>query len=249
MNKVGWIFLIVALITGCATKAGKEAEEQRKKAAQTQVELGIGYMNKGDMDVAKSNLDRALELDPDLASAHNAIAIYYEHRGENDRAASHYKKAARLNPEDGAALNNYGAFLCKKGRFADAEEYILKAIALPDYDTPEYAYENLGICAASVDKLDKAEQYFRKALEINNRLPMSLLQMANINFQRRQYMSARAYLQRFESAAKHSAESLWLAVQVEQKLNAKDRVGQYSEQLKAEFPGSEQAKRLMTPLN
>ena len=52
--------------------------------AETNVKLGIGYMQQGKPDLALGRLQRALELEPNLASGHNAIAILYEQLGKLD---------------------------------------------------------------------------------------------------------------------------------------------------------------------
>lgn len=239
------IILISVLVIGACSATGKKnTDVDRAKLAQTQVQLGLGYMQKGQLDLAKPKLERALEIDPKLAGAHNAMAMYYERTSQNDLANRYYKAATKLDPEDGFALNNYGVFLCKNGRFSDAEKYLLKAAKLPEYPTPEYAYENLGLCALGVQNLEKAEEYLRKAIAIDENLPVSLIQMSSINFQQQQFLPARAYIQRFEAVAEHSADSLWLAFQIEEKLGATDRMTLYAEQLRDKFPESEQVRKL-----
>jgi type IV pilus assembly protein PilF len=41
-----------------------------------------------------------------------------------------------------------GAFLCRLGRFPDAEKYFLRAVEDPFYKTPAAALANAGVCAA-----------------------------------------------------------------------------------------------------
>lgn len=213
--------------------------------AETNVKLGIGYMQQGKPDLALGRLQRALELEPNLASGHNAIAILYEQLGKIDLADEHYQRAVELKPQDSAAHNNYGTFLCSKRNLLDkAEQQFLEALKNPLYDTPEFAYENAGLCAKRKPDVAKAEQYFRKALELNPRLPTSLYQMALINFEAQRYLPARAYLQRYAEIARHTPQSLWLGIRIERELGDKNAVSSYSLYLKSNFPDSDEARLL-----
>ena len=62
--------------------------------------------------------------------------------------------------------------------FVQADKYFAKAIETPRYKTPERALENAGACAKRIPDLEKAENYLRKALSINPKLPLALSEMA-----------------------------------------------------------------------
>ncbi len=213
--------------------------------SDTYVRLGIGYLQQGKRDLALSNLQHALELDDKSSSAHNAIAILYEQLGETKLARRHYESAVRLNPQDSLAQNNYGAFLCRHNELQKAEQHFLDALKNPLYETPEYAYENAGLCALQAPDRAKAGHYFREALRINGKLPESLYQMALLDYEARNALSARAYLQRYTEVAQHSPRSLWLAIRVERELGDKNALASYSLLLKGKFPESEEAKLLL----
>jgi type IV pilus assembly protein PilF len=234
------------MITSCASSSKHRDEEKRLKDATTMIELGMGYMRQGKDVVAREKLERALEISPKMASAHNAIAILYEKQGRTELANNHYKKAVKLDPEDGSALNNYGVFLCRNGKFEEGEKYFLKTIDLPEYRTPELAYENIGLCSAWSGDMEKSERYFKLALDRNKRLPMSLIELAKLKYKQENYLLARAFLQRFEAVSEHNAETLGYAFKIEYQLKAKDRYLNYFERLTKEFPESEQAEEITT---
>jgi Tfp pilus assembly protein PilF len=54
-------------------------------------------------------------------------------------------------------------------------------------------------------------------------------------------MMARAYIQRYHSVAPATAESLWIQVQAEKALGARDQYLKYARQLVKEFPDSDEA--------
>lgn len=248
---IAGLMVVASMALGACSSTGRGADtltptsDRPDTLADTNVKLGIGYMQQGKPDLALGRLQRALELDPNLASGHNAIAILYEQLGKLDLAAEHYQRAVDLNPQDSAAHNNYGTFLCdKRNQLDKAEQQFLEALKNPLYATPELAYENAGLCAKRKPDVAKAEHYFRKALELSPKLPASLYQMALISFETGRYLPARAYLQRYSETARHTPQSLWLGIRIERELGDRNAVSSYSLYLKGGFPDSDEAKLL-----
>lgn len=245
MMIAGSLVLSACSSTGRSSDTLTPTADRPDTLAETDVKLGIGYLQQGKPDLALGKLQRALELDPNLASGHNAIAILYEQLGKLDLADEHYRRAVELKPQDSAAHNNYGTFLCsKRNQLDQAEQQFLEALKNPLYDTPEFAYENAGLCTKRKPDAAKAEQYFRKALELNPRLPGSLYQMALINFEAQRYLPARAYFQRYTEVARPTPQSLWLGIRIERELGDKNAVSSYSLYLKSNFPDSDEARLL-----
>lgn len=248
---IAGLIVVSSVVLSACSSTGRNSDTLTPTAdrpdtlAETNVKLGIGYMQQGKPDLALGRLQRALELEPNLASGHNAIAILYEQLGKLDLAGEHYQRAVELKPQDSAAHNNYGTFLCSKRNQLDkAEQQFMEALENPLYDTPEFAYENAGLCAKRKPDMAKAEQYFRKALELNPRLPTSLYQMGLISFDAKRYLPARAYLQRYAEIAKPTPQSLWLGIRIERELGDKNAVSSYSLYLKSNFPDSDEARLL-----
>lgn len=227
--------------------ACSSAEEQQDnvRIADTNVRLGIGYLQQGRVDAALEKFKRALDAAPDYAEAHGSIALAYDQLDDRKLAALHYERAIELKPADGSSYNNYAAFLCRIDKPLEAEQYFLKALASRGYRTQAQAYENLGVCAMKVPDLDKADKYLRKALQFDARLPVALLTMARVSLQQGNYLSGRGYLQRYLESNQPGPDGLWLAVQVEQKLGDKDAVRNYALQLRKRFPDSEETRQML----
>jgi type IV pilus assembly protein PilF len=213
--------------------------------AETNLKLGIGYLQQGQRDLALSKLQRAIELDPKLAKAHYAIAILYDQLGQTDLALQHAERAVSLDPQDSAAHLNYGTFLCKQNQLDKADEQFQMVFKNPLYASPEAAYENAGVCAMRVPDPAKAEQYFRSALQLNPKLPITLYQMAVLHYQTERYLQARAYLQRYAEVSQHTPQSLWLGIKVERQLGDRNTASGYALQLKSKFPDSEEVHLLL----
>lgn len=62
--------------------------------------------------------------------------------------------------------------------------------------------------------------------------------MARIAFDKKDYLKARAFLQRYAGSAQHTAETLWLAIRTEDALGNPASVRGYLVQLRERFPDS-----------
>ncbi len=226
---------VALLVQGCVQSGGVK-EQDEAEAIQIYSDLGLNYLRQGKLDQALVRLQRALDLNSNDLAANHYIAEVYKQLGETKKAEKHFDKAVDIEPKNPMILNNYGAFLCDQSRFSDAEKYFLRAANAPRYQTPELAYENLALCAQRVNNNDRADEYFRKALALNPKLPKSLYQLAQLNYDSKEYLKARAFLQRFHAVSVQSEQSLKLAIRVENALGNEQAQQEYHHALKTRFP-------------
>ena len=93
LSRILWLVLSLSLLpVACSTQHGRNPEGQRSPA-QINAELGVRYMQQGNLDVALDKLKRALEQDPKLAAAHHYIALLYNRLGSPDLAEKHFQRA------------------------------------------------------------------------------------------------------------------------------------------------------------
>lgn len=237
---------MLLLLSACASTGEPVGENSAaRRAAQTNTELGRQYIARGDYEIALDKLKRAVAHDKTYAPAHTVLAYLYEHIGDDEMAGREYREALKYQPSDGATNNNYGAFLCARGRWKEAEPYFERALADAFYDTPELALSNSGLCALNAGDLDKAEKYLRQSIEYDEKLPESLLGLSKLNFQRGQYLNARAFLQRYEAVASPTEESLEQGYRVERAMRDEDAAALYRRKLIEQFPNSRAAKDLV----
>lgn len=241
------IYIVAAALGACVTSGGFDpgAFENDEDAARYNLELGVAYLEQGRLDLARDKLERALEQNPDSAEVHAAAALMYKQARDYDRAEKHYETAVRLDGKDSGVLNSYAVFLCSRNRFEAAEPIFLQAARNPFYRTPAVAYANAGVCARRMGEPGKAEQYFREALEANPRYEHALLQMADLAYQRKNYLQARAFLQRYADATIATPEALWLGVRTERAMGDSAAAKNYATRLKSEYPESAQTRLLL----
>ncbi len=242
--------LTALFLTACVdTSPTKDVTSAEK--ALTYFNMGVRYMDMGELKVAKDNLEKALDWDSSNPDIHNAVAALYEKIQEPEKARSHYQRALRLAPENPQTQNNYGRFLCETGSYAEGLQYLNVALNMPLNNRRWFALTNAGRCLirqAQAQK-PKAEAYFREALQLQPDYSPALLEMMKLTYNDGKYMSAKAFLQRYQSAAQATPDFLWYAMQIEEALDHKNLAEQYKASLLNDFPGSDEARRVKTAIN
>jgi len=247
------LMLVLAILAaGCATTQSQPGESGRTgmdrvspvQAADVNTRLGVGYFERGELQVAIQKLERAIELDPAHVPAYVTLALIQERLGRDSRARRYYREAASLASEDGATLNSYAAFLCRQGEYEQADQLFRRAIEDPFYETREVAYTNAGSCALRGNRLDAAEEYLREALEVNPNYADSLYYLARLFLQRDDAFRARAFLQRYEATAGADPGTLMLGYRIEQRLGNEREAARYFERLEDQFPDSTEARNI-----
>lgn len=236
--------LLVITLTACSSTPKVDEATRLRHAAAANVQLGVAYMGDGNLETAMEKFNKAIEQDPKNASAYESIAVLYGQLDEQELAEKSFRKALRLDPDDSRTHNNYGLLLCRQGHYIKAEEQFNAAASDLLYHGIAGALTNAGVCANRIPDAEKAEEYFRRALDTDPRYVPALMHMISTMYSQGNYMNARGYLQRFENIAPHSAQSLWLGVRIEDALRDYNASARYGLQLSNNFPDTEQTKRL-----
>lgn len=256
------IVFIVSLLISCSSNLINEGEKEKEKdkdkdqgqereslslydlpetvdfekAARLNVELGIGYLNKGQIPRAKTKFMRAMQLAPQLPEVHYAYGYFQERTGDLVSAEKLYVKAIGLNSKTGNAHNNYGAFLCRQAKYRQAEKEFLKAVADPSYLNTAEALENAGLCVLQIPDQQKAVEYFEKTLRYDQNRPHALLELALIYYREKRYDEARENLMRFAQVSDPTARSLLLNIELAKEKGDQDKVASYELLLRSRFP-------------
>jgi type IV pilus assembly protein PilF len=238
VRTIGVVTLIAITTAGCAATPQPREKPTADPAVEINTQLGIEYLRSGRTDLAREKLDKAQRLDPSYAPVHNAWGLLHERVGDLDQADAAFRQAIRLDPSDANYRNNYGTFLCRRHRADEADVEFRKALQDKFYQTPEIVHTNAGICAASKPDLDKAQDYFRAALDANPKFAPALLQMARLSFERKDHAAVRGWLTRYWQQTAPSPETLLLAVQNETAAGQTEAASEYAHLLRERFPDS-----------
>lgn len=150
---------------GPATRAGGELAAQRDAVGNTYVASGEQAVREGDLDRALEEFAKALEANPNLTSAHMAMADIYRLKGDYSRAEQRYARSSQLEPRNFDAQYYHGLMLHLLDRLPDAIQAYLRAIAI----RPEDFKANLNLATAyyQLDENAQALPYARRAVELN----------------------------------------------------------------------------------
>lgn len=214
------------------------------KAAELNAQLGAEYLNQGRYKLAKIKLEKSLDQNSRLPQAHATYAWLQFLLGEQKLAEKHFKIALRGAPEDSGVINNYGAFLCRQGKYSEAEQYFRKAASDPLYATPEYALDNAGTCAMDSNRLKEARVYLNRALDANPKFANALLHLSQLYDRQGEYGQAWSYYQRYEEYGVKNPVSLALGIKLASIMDEDDKASSYRLLLKNRYPESEQAQAL-----
>jgi type IV pilus assembly protein PilF len=234
------LFFLIAL-SACSSE---QKTEPNKEASEINTTLGLAYLRSNYLSSAKEKLEKALKQNPDSATTNMAYALLLQKINEPEQADEYFKKAIKLDPKNPDIRNNYGGFLCENARYEEGVQQFQEAMNNPLYKTPQYAADNIGNCYLKSGEMVRAEGYYRKALEIDKYFPQALYHMARLAYLNQNYMSARAYLQRFNAVVGDAPPTLWLCYQVELELDNSIEASRCADKLLKKFPDSKEASQL-----
>lgn len=224
-----------------ALTAGTTEPTEAQRRAQIRLELAAAFLENNQPAVALEEANRAVQADPSLAAAHNLRALALMQLNEPVLAEQSLQQALRLAPRDGDSWHNLGWLQCQQQRFAEAEQSFAQALRSPAYATPARTWMVQGICQARAGQAAVAIQSLTRAFELDPAQPVTLYNLALLHHQRNESERARFYLRRLNQTEFANAESLWLAIRIENRLQNREAAQQLARQLQRRFPDSRQA--------
>jgi diguanylate cyclase (GGDEF)-like protein len=111
------------------------------------------------------------------ADAYNLIGNIYDRKGDyNDAIEYHHKSLAirrRIGDRSAQAgsLNNIGIAYTQMAQFSDAFEYLINSldVARSEPSAASYALYNIAQIFTQINDLDKAQDYYRQSLDLNQK--------------------------------------------------------------------------------
>jgi type IV pilus assembly protein PilF len=135
-------------------------------------------------------------------------------------------------------------FLCRQGRWADAERYFARALDDDRYGLRAATLVNAGNCARGANELAKAEENYRAALEADPANTDAMAGMVEVAIRNENFLQARAFIQRLFVTAQPTSYHLLVCYIVEQRLGDAAAADSCARQLQSGFPNSTEAIRL-----
>lgn len=165
----------------------------KAQAAYEQAQKDLG---RNDFDAAVTQLEKAVEMAPQFASAWNNLGTIAYKRRQFDRAEECFREALDQDPQSYEPLVNLGGVLVTEHKLDEALDYNLHAVLTRPGDA--LANSQLGMTYFEVGNLDLAEKYLERAREIDpTHFSHPQLLLAEIHLRRDERKKAAADLEDF----------------------------------------------------
>lgn len=171
---------LMAGMEGCGGKNKAKASEAKTSAATgvqggvtpSQMAISTSYVSSaeqavrdGDLAKALAEFQRAIEVNPNLTSAHLGMGDIYRMKGDYASAEVQYGISARQEPRNFDAQYYHGLMLHLLDRLTEAVQAYLRALAVRPNDFR--ANLNLATAYYQLDENTQSLPYARKAVELN----------------------------------------------------------------------------------
>ena len=220
-------------------------EPEASKRARVRLELAAAYFGRGQMTTALDEVKQSIAADPNVASAFNLRGLIYGSLGDIRLAEESFRRALQLDPQDADSMQNFGWFLCQQSRFGESEALFTRALSVPQYQDSPRTLLTMGICQARGGKLDDAERTLVRAYGLEPGNPAVAVNLSEVLYRKGDMERARFYIRRVNSVPNLvSAQTLWLATRIEQKIGNAAGAADFGSQLRNRFPESPEANAL-----
>jgi type IV pilus assembly protein PilF len=218
-------------------------ESDTRRRARIRLELASGYFEQGKTEVALDEVKQVLAIDPSFAEGHDLRGLILMRLNDNRSAEESFRRAIGLNPRDANPHHNLGWLMCQQARYPEAQREFDAAMASPTYAGRSKTLLAQGVCQARAGKIPEAEQSLARSYELDPGNPITGYNLANLLFRRGENTRAQFYIRRINNSELANAESLWLGIKVERRMNDTVAMRQLGEQLKKRFSGTPEATK------
>jgi type IV pilus assembly protein PilF len=216
-------------------------ESETRRRARIRLELASGYFEEGKTEVALDETKQALAIDPSFAEAYDMRGLILMRLNDLRGAEDSFRRAIAISPREANVHHNLGWLLCQQGRYAEAQTDFDVAMASPLYNGRAKTLMAQGVCQARAGQLAEAEKSLARSYELDPGNPITGYNLARLLYRRGENARAQFYIRRINNSELANAESLWLGIKVERRMNDTVAMRQLGEQLKKRFGSTREA--------
>lgn len=245
---------LIALMLGLSLSSCVTVVESRltkkaspDKAVANYTELGLGYLQRNHLDMARDRLQKALEINPDYAPANDAMGLVWQTEGELELAEEFFKKALSEDSKLTSARHHLGLLYTQMQKFAAAERYLQRASADPYYNERSRAYNDLALTYYRQGKTQEAMDAYGQTLRLTPYNVDALVNLSTLKFEAQEYNDAQKTFDRLDRLVQrgqttHTAHSLWLGIKLATLAQDTQRAIKFATELKRHFSTSMEYK-------
>lgn len=213
-------------------------EPESRKRARLRLELAVAYFDKGQTTDALDHLKQSIGADPTLFEAYNLRGLIYMRLNDLPLAEESFKRALVISPKAASVQHNYGWLLCQQARYPEAMQLFGSALTNPSYGDRAKTWMAQGLCQQRSGQLADAESSLSRSYELDAGNPITAYNLSTILYQRGEFVRAQFYVRRLNNSELANAESLWLGIKVERRMDNREAMSQLGAQLKKRHPQS-----------
>jgi Tfp pilus assembly protein PilF len=158
----------------------------------------VEFQKAGNLEWAARQYQRILSKRPEMPEVLNNLGVIFQALGDPVSAQKEYEEALRLEPEYGTALNNLASLLYGEGKYSQARDLWLKAIAKDPLES-EFRF-NLALNYLKTGEPEKSIESIKKSLMLNPKYALANYVLGGILQEQGDYKGAlKAYLSYLES--------------------------------------------------
>jgi type IV pilus assembly protein PilF len=248
MNTRGCMVLLAALaglaLAACVSIGPDGRKISAKDASHANMQLGVAYLQKGNLPLAKEKLERAEKQDPKNFEVEWAMATLSERLNAPADAERHYQAAMRLAPGNSSVANSYAVFLCASSQVDKALPLFDTVIRDRLYPTPWAAATNAALCLRSDKRGGDAVPYLERALALRPDFIAAVVELADLQISLSKPELARVTVDHFLAIGRKSADVLLVGVRTALAQGDRSAADNYARLLRRDFPNSQQATAL-----
>lgn len=251
---IGLVVFATFFLSGCASPAGQAGvdrprdeivtasdEPDNRRRARIRLELAIGYFEQGQTNIALDELKQSIAADPTYPALYNMRGLIYMRLNDYRFAEESFKQALTLSPRDASVMHNLAWLMCQQSKYSESTAIFQQALSNPQYGERAKTYMAQGLCQMRAGTLNEAEKSLMKSYELDAGNPVTTFNLTTLLFKKNDFVRSQFYIRRLNNSQLANAESLWLGIKVERKLNNMEAASQLGAQLEKRYADSPEA--------
>lgn len=228
------------LLVDLGYRSSKEALPKAQAAAQTAIAIDEAlaeahtslahtrFYYDWDFAGAEQEFQRALELNPNYATAHQWYGWYFHGIGAHDRAVAELQRAREIDPLSLIINTTLGIAFLSQRQYEQARGYFQDVIDIDPHFA--LAHHCLGLALAHQARLAEAVAELQQTIQLSGNSPLTLGAMGYIYAICGKRVEAHAVLEELQEQAKHRYVSPYHVARVYAGLGEKDSAFAWLEQ-------------------
>jgi Tfp pilus assembly protein PilF len=155
--------LFAFLLAGGCSRIPKVIVLEDPLTAAEHVELGVAYERKGELDLARREYERALQMDRKLYRARVNLGNVFLAKKEHGKAREEYLRALELRPGDVEATNNLSWAAIFSGEGIDEALARMESVVSGPGGRRPALLDTLGVLRMRANRPGEAEEAFAMA--------------------------------------------------------------------------------------